>query len=97
MRNATVRPTLQRSMNFRMQLRDENTKGVSKNVNCYYGNKNYNVESCEEFKKLNGQEHFKFIRSRKLCNNCLSAFHFAAGCKRKNNMTSKHDAVLAFE
>ena len=109
MRRATVRPALQRSMNFSIQSHNEITKDVGKNLSCYYCNKNHKVDNCEGFKKLNGQEQFKFIRSRKLCENCISAFHFAAGCKRKNectikdceikrkHMTSIHNAVLAFE
>jgi len=109
LRNATVKPTLQRSMNFSVQSRYESSKDVGKNVNCYYCNSNHKVDSCEEFKNLNGEEQFKFIRAKKLCDNCLSSFHFAAGCKRKRectvqgceikrkHMTSIHNAVLAFE
>eukprot|EP00112_Aurelia_sp_Birch-Aquarium-sp1_P012064 Seg2533.1 transcript_id=Seg2533.1/GoldUCD/mRNA.D3Y31 product="hypothetical protein" protein_id=Seg2533.1/GoldUCD/D3Y31 len=107
--HSTVRPTFQRNMNFSVQTHGEKIKEIGEHVKCYYCDKNHKVDSCEEFKKLNGEEQFKFIRARKLCNNCLSSFHFAAGCKRKHecrepgcqmkwkHMTSIHGQVLAFE
>ena len=70
-----------------------------KNVNCYYCNNNHKIDSCDDFKRLNGEEMFRFIRAKKLCDNCLSirakklcdnclsSFHFAAGCKRKHECT----------
>ena len=55
-RYATVGLTLQRAMNFSEQSRDENTKDGGKNVNCYYCNNNHKIDSCDDFKKLNGEE-----------------------------------------
>ena len=108
-RYATVGLTLQRAMNFSVQSRDENAKDGGKNVNCYYCNNNHKIDSCDDFKKLNGEEMFRFIRAKKLCDNCLSLFHFAAGCKRKHectmrgcevkrkHITSMHNAIVGFE
>ena len=76
LRNATVKPSLQRSMNFSVHSHDESSKDVGKNLNCYYCNNNHKVDSCKEFKKLNGEEQFTFIRAKKLCDNCLSSFRF---------------------
>lgn len=107
--NAPVRQTFQRNMNFSVQTHGENIREVGEHIKCYYCDKNHKVDSCEDFKKLGGEEKFKFIRARKLCDNCLSSFHFAAGCRRKlectvpgceirrKHMTSVHDQVLAFE
>ena len=46
-------------------------------------------------------QQFKFIRSKKLRDNCLSPFHFSAGCKRRKeckvpgcDMRRKHHTVL---
>ena len=109
MGQATIRPTSQRNMNFSVQTNGENIKQIGEHVKCYYCEKNHKVDSCEEFKKLNGEEKFKVIRAKKLCDNCLSSFHYAAGCRRKHacevpgceikrkHMTSVHDQVLEFE
>ena len=105
MGQATKRPISQRNMNFSVQTNGEKVKQIGEHGKCYYCEKNHKVDTCKEFKKLNGEEHFKFIRAKKLCDNCLSSFHHAAGCGRKHacekcemkrkHMTSVHDQVLA--
>ena len=109
MGQANIRLTSQRNMNFSVQTNGENVKQIGGHVKCYYCEKNHKIDSCEEFKKLNGEEKFKIIRAKKLCDNCLSSFHYAAGCRRKNacevpecefkrkHMTSVHEQVMAFE
>ena len=109
MGQATIRPTSQRNMNFSVQTNGENIKQIGEHVKCYYCEENHKVDSCEEFKKLNGEEKFKLIRAKKLCDNCLSSFHYAAGCRRKHacevpgceikrkHMTTVHEQVLAYE
>ncbi|MCP4798391.1 MAG: hypothetical protein GY893_00405, partial [bacterium] len=87
----------------------QTSERVSTNLRCYFCNQNHRLENCNEFLQQNGEQQFKFIRSKKLCDNCLSSFHFSAGCKRRKactvpgcNMTRKHigaihDSVKAFE
>ena len=75
LRPATVTPTLQRTMNFSVQSRDENGKDGGRNLNCHYCNNRHKIDSCDDFKKLNGEEKFNFIRAKKFCDNCLSSFH----------------------
>ena len=79
MGQATVRPTSQRNMNFNVQTKGENIQQIGEHVKCYFCEKNRKVDSYEEFKKLNGEEKFKFIRAVKFCDNCLSSFHFPTG------------------
>ena len=74
-------------------------------VKCYFCEGQHRLENCEKFKRATGEEQFHFIRSRKLCDNCLSSFHFSAGCKRRHACTIPecgiprgiHDSVVAFE
>ena len=58
-----------------------NLSSSQSNLKCYFCSGNHKLEVCDKFKKKNGREQFKFVRSKKLCDNCLSPFHFAAGCK----------------
>ena len=70
---------------------------------------NHKLEACKNFKGETGEEQLQFIRSRNLCDNCVSANHFSAGSKRKNeckvpdcplrrkHTTSVHESIMAFE
>ena len=62
-------------------------KGNSDGLKCYFCDRNHRLESCDAFKLEDGEKQFKFIRQRKLCDNCLSSFHFSAGCKRRKGCT----------
>ena len=76
---------------------------------CYLCNGNHKLEVCGKFKRKNGGEQFKFVRSKKLCDNCLSPFHFAVGCKqskycgisgcdlKRKHLTSLHEPILLYE
>ena len=76
------------------------------NLKCYLFNGNQKLEVCDKFKRRNGEEQFKFVRSKKLCDNGLSPFHFAAGCKQSKScsisgcdlkwkhLTSLHEPVF---
>ena len=82
---------------------------ISTNLKCYFCNQNHRLENCKEFLQQNGEQQFTFIRFKKLCDNCLSPFHYSAGCKRRKackipgcSITRKHigaihDSVQAFE
>ncbi len=68
------------------------------------------MESCGALKKKKRNlEQFEFVRSRRLGENCLSPYHFSAGCKQKKKckvlgcnmrrkyLTSLHEPLIAFE
>ena len=63
--------------------------------------------SCAGVIPNSSEEKLKFVRDRKLCENCLSYTHFASGCKSpracsvdqcsisRKHLGSLHDALLA--
>ena len=76
-------------MNFSAQF-DDGKRGESgkpavskRKLKCYFCEKGHKLETCEVFKMKDGLQQFNFVRSKKLCDNCLSPFHFSAGCKCK--------------
>ena len=95
--------------NFSIQTNDGKPNLTSTYLKCYFCEKNHKLASCEEFKKKTGEEKFNFIRSKKLCDNCLSSFHFSPGCKqgkactvpdcdlRRKHLTAIHNSVVAHE
>ena len=95
-------------VNFSVQT-GEGTKTNSDGCKCYFCDKNHRLDSCEGFKLADGEKQFKLIRQKKLCDNCLSSFHFSAGCKRRKactvpncdvrrkHLASIHNAVKEFE
>ena len=97
-------------MNFKIQkTADQKPKDTESNAKCYLCEGKHKLEACEDFKGKTGKEQFQFIRSLKLCDNCLSSNHFSAGCKRRNecrvpdcplkrkHLTSLHESIMAFE
>ena len=86
-----------------------NLSSSQSNLKCYLCNGNHELEVCDKFKWKNGVEQFKFVHSKKLCDNCLSPFHFAAGCKRskscnisgcnlkQKHLISLHEPILLYE
>ena len=69
-----------------MENQQSKTMGSSE-CKCYFCKGNHKLENCREFRNQDGDKQFKFIRAKKLCDNCLSSFHFSAGCKRKKDCT----------
>ena len=99
-----------RHVNFNIQTSaDQKPSENEGNARCYFCEGKHKLEVCGDFKGKTGVEQLQFIRSRKLCDNCLSSSHFSAGCKRRNeckvpgcplrrkHMTSLHESVMAFE
>ena len=98
----------QRSMNFNVQTVEKKSTNVESKLKCFFCEKSHKIGDCDTFKKQTGEEQFKFMRSRKLCDNCFSSFHFSAGCKRRNacsvpgcplkrkHITSLHEPLVAF-
>ena len=74
---------------------------------CFLCNGGYKLEKCERFSAKSSEEKLKFVRDRKLCENCLSYTHFASGCKSpracsvdqcsisRKHLGSRHDGLLA--
>ena len=99
------------SMNYNIQTKEvpscEDRK--STHYRCYHCEGDHKIKDCERFNSKSGEEQLKYIRQKKLCDNCLSPFHFSAGCKRKTSctipgcnvrrkhMSSIHEAIVAFE
>ncbi len=79
---ARFRGASQRNMNFSIQTVNPNSMGSEGKIRCHFCDKDHKLENCETFKKKSGEEQFEFVLSKKLCDNCLSSFHFSAGCKR---------------
>ena len=48
---------------------------------CFLCSGGHKLEKCERFSAKSSEEKLKFVRDRKLCENCLSYTHFASGCK----------------
>ena len=48
---------------------------------CFLCNGGHKLEKCERFSAKTSEEKLKFVRDRKLCENCLSYTYFATGCK----------------
>jgi hypothetical protein len=60
---------------------------------------NHWLSRCDKFKKQSLEERQKFVREKKLCNNCLSTGHFVRLCPKKSfckveGCTSKHSTFL---
>ena len=53
-------------------------------IKCFLRNGGHKLETCGQFKAKSSEEKLKFVRDRKLCENCLSYSHFARA----------HEAVL---
>jgi len=46
---------------------------------CFLRNGGHKLEKCKRFSAKTSEEKLKFVRDRKLCENCLSYTHFATG------------------
>eukprot|EP00794_Sanderia_malayensis_P017196 gene17196-18926_t len=74
-------------------------------IKCFNCGESLRLVNCEKFKLLNGEQQFKLIRAKKLCDNCLSNKHYSLGCKknkectvpgcevRRKHLTTIHDAL----
>ena len=49
------------------------------------------MENCNDFQRQDGEKQIKFIREKKLCDNCLSSFHFSAGCSEARASPQKKE------
>ena len=86
-----------------------NSSSSQSNLKCYLCSGNHKLKVYDKFERKNGEEQFKFVRSKKLCDNCLSPFHFAAGYKRsksygisgcdlkRKHLTSLHEPILLYK
>ncbi len=70
---------------FRRMKKKE--KNQNERMKCFYCKKNNNINSYESFTNVDGERKFEKIRSKNLCGNCVSPFHFSGSCKRKWNDT----------
>ncbi|XP_049301806.1 uncharacterized protein LOC125775353 [Bactrocera dorsalis] len=59
-------------------------------TSCELCTRRHKLKSCEKFKKLNIIERNNFVRSKRLCTNCLSYAHTYKNCKSKFNCLHCH-------
>ena len=69
-------------MNFSVLLDDRkcgesgNPAVSERKLKCYFCEKDHKLEICEAFKKKDGLQQSKLVRSKKLCDNCYLHFIF---------------------
>ena len=68
-------------------------------LKCPKCNLNHWLSRCDKFKGQSLEDRLKFVREKKLCNNCLSTGHFVRSCPKKSfckvdGCTSKHSTFL---
>ena len=51
---------------------------------CFFCNANHRLADCQGFSRASSQDKLKFVREKRLCENCLSSTHYAGGCKNPN-------------
>ena len=56
-------------------------------IKCFLCNGGHKLETCVQFRAKSSEEKLKFVRDRKLCENCLSYSHFVSGCKSPQSCT----------
>ena len=76
---------------------DEASKG--RKIVCPSCNSSHWLSQCEKFKKMSVDDRYKFVRSKKLCINCLTPGHYVRECPktsfcRVQNCTTSHSTFL---
>ncbi|XP_049305981.1 uncharacterized protein LOC125776620 [Bactrocera dorsalis] len=66
------------------------TSEQRKHTSCELCKRGHTFKTCEKFKKLNLNERNNFVRSKRLCTNCLSHTHNLKNCKSKFNCLYCH-------
>ncbi|XP_050337889.1 uncharacterized protein LOC126764134 [Bactrocera neohumeralis] len=66
------------------------TSEQRKHMSCELCTRGHKLKTCEKFKKLNINERNNFVRSKRLCTNCLSHTHNLKSCKSKFNCLHCH-------
>ncbi|XP_049316348.1 uncharacterized protein LOC105224248 isoform X2 [Bactrocera dorsalis] len=66
------------------------TSEQKKHTPCELCKRGHKLKTCEKFKKLNINERKNFVRSKRLCTNCLSHTHNLKNCKSKFNCLYCH-------
>ncbi|XP_050338614.1 uncharacterized protein LOC126765058 [Bactrocera neohumeralis] len=75
------------------------TSEQRKHMSCELCTRGHKLKTCEKFKKLNVNERNNFVRSKRLCTNCLSHSHNLNQCKSKFNCSychKRHNSMLHY-
>ena len=71
------------------------------NQKCPLCNAQHWLSHCDDFKKRSLKDRFDFVRSKKLCDNCLAPGHFSNACSKESfcrvtgcNVHTKHSSFL---
>ena len=71
------------------------------NQKCPLCNARHWLSHCDEFKKKSLKDRFNFVRSKKICDNCLVPGHFSNSCPKESfcrvtgcNVHTKHSSFL---
>ena len=75
------------------------THSESTTLKCPKCNSNHWLSRCDKFKGQSLEDRQKFVREKKLCNNCLLTGHFVRTCPKKSfckveGCTNKHSTFL---
>ncbi|XP_065075623.1 uncharacterized protein LOC135699304 [Ochlerotatus camptorhynchus] len=92
-RDPKVKP-MKSSVHFSSSSSTQATESFRRCEKC---NQSHFLYHCPDFQKLSEQHRFEFVKSKKLCSNCLrSTDHFAKSCQSKpcNRCPKKHHTLL---
>ena len=88
------------------EAKEQNNKGDEKDeqipqrsIKCWFCHKSHKLMNCFKFLKKSLEERKEFVRTNKLCEDCLSKGHLLESCIlkfscRKNGCSQKHQTLL---
>ena len=79
--------------------RSPETTNKGRTIRCPSCNANHWLSQCDKFKRMTVDERYKFVRTKKLCINCLTPDHFVRDCPKKSfcrieGCPAKHSTFL---
>ena len=79
--------------------RSTETTNKGRTIRCPSCNANHWLSQCDKFKRMTVDERYKFVRTKKLCINCLTPDHFVRDCLKKSfcrieDCPAKHSTFL---
>ena len=85
--------------NQRQKRHGFSTYANSQGTKCSLCGSNHWLSRCDKFRRQSLEERQKFVREKKLCNNCLSTGHFVRSCPKDSfckvqGCSSKHSTFL---
>ena len=86
-------------LNPRLRRHGFSTYANSEGPKCALCESNHWLSRCDKFRKQSLEERQKFVREKKLCNNCLATGHFVRSCPKESfckvqGCSNKHSTFL---